>query len=299
MKVLVIGGNLFFGFELVNQLIAKGFDVHVMNRGNQNPVYLGVITHHICDRDNLDELKKIAEQSWDIVFDQFCMNEFHAKNVVELFTGYCKRYVMTSSQSVYDEGSGLKESDFIGENYTFCDETLKLQNYTENKRRADSIILGAKDLNPIVVRPPIVQGERDHTKRLTWHISRILKGEEIYLPSMTAKISFVEARDLAQNIIHLATSKVNGPVNICSQEPLAIGELISMIEEITNKKLVRAKNKNESNASPYGIEEDWWMDTSRLKSLEGYCREIDEWLPKLIKSNLKLIESDTPETTGF
>lgn len=298
MKVLVIGGNKFFGYELVNQLIEKDFDVHVLNRGNHFPSYRGEITHHACDREEISEFKKIANLKWDIVYDQYCMNESHATTVRDLFVGNCKRYVMTSSQSVYDAGSGLSENDFEGTSYKFSDEILKSNSYAENKRRADSIILNSKELNPLVVRPPIVLGELDHTKRLHWHVKRISSGQEIYLPSLEAKISFVNAIDLAQNIVHLSISEVTGAVNICSREPISIGDLVSLVESSTGKKLVMGGPDNSETQSPYGIDEDWWMDTAKLISLGGKTREIRDWLPQLI---LKSIQDDklSVTTSGF
>lgn len=286
MKVLVIGGNKFFGLELVNLLLDKKFDVHVANRGNHKPNYRGMITHHTCDRENIDELSKIANMSWDLVFDQVCMNEFHAKEAIRLFKDNCKKYIMTSSQSVYDAGSALKESDFEGENYHFSEKTMKQNEYAENKRRADSTFLQSSDLNTLIVRPPIVLGELDSTGRLAWHVNRIIKGQEINLPNLNAKISFVNADDLAKNIVLLGESNLTGAVNICSREPITLGDLITNIENVTNKKLKRAESKSDSNHSPYGIDDDWWMDSSKLESYGGSTRPIKVWLPDLIKNEM-------------
>ena len=291
MKALVIGGNNFFGIDIVNELIKKGFEVHIMNRGNKSPKYLDQVTTHICDRENRHEFERVAKNNFDLVFDQFCMNEGHALQSVRVFQGKCGKYVMCSSQSVYGEGGNLKEADFSAENYTFSDELMKDNPYAENKKRAESILLNSTFSNLLIVRPSIVMGENDPTGRLDWHIQSLMKEKAIHYFSKDVSISFVFAQDLANKIVGLGLGKFTGPFNICSGEAISIGALLSLIEDLVGRKHIRAKDRTKDNASPYSNSEDWCMNIDKLVGAVGATTDIMDWLPTLVKSRVESLSA--------
>lgn len=295
MKVLVIGGNHFFGIDIVNELIKKGFEVHIMNRGNKSPKYLDQVTTHICDRENRHEFERVAKNNFDLVFDQFCMNEGHALQSVRVFQGKCGKYVMCSSQSVYGEGGNLKEADFSAENYTFSDELMKNNPYAENKRRAETVINKSK-LKNLIIRPPIVMGETDVTRRLSWHVKKIVEGVPLYFPDFEAKISFVNHIDLANCIVSLGTGEAEGAFNVSSEKPIELGKLISIIESKVSKKIVL---DHDGEHSPYGNTANWWMNIEKLKSSGCNTRELREWLPDLIDFEVTSICKDNITYSGF
>ena len=79
-KVLVIGGNRFFGRHLVQALIEKGIKPVLFNRQNIDDAFGNKVERVKGNRDLIDDLHKIAtSQNWDFVFDQVCFNSTHSE----------------------------------------------------------------------------------------------------------------------------------------------------------------------------------------------------------------------------
>ena len=71
MKILVIGGNRFFGKRLVRKLVDHKHDVTILNRGNISDDFLETVKRINVDRSNQTAfLAAIQDNDWDIVYDQ-------------------------------------------------------------------------------------------------------------------------------------------------------------------------------------------------------------------------------------
>ena len=67
--ILVIGGTLFLGRELVRQLLERGRKVVILHRGKHNP-FAGAVDEIICDRNDVDGIHDaLAGREFDAVFD--------------------------------------------------------------------------------------------------------------------------------------------------------------------------------------------------------------------------------------
>jgi nucleoside-diphosphate-sugar epimerase len=131
-----------------------------------------------------------------------------------------------------------------------------------------------------------VLGSDDYTNRLNFHIVRIKDGKPIYFPKIECKISFVEFVEASQSarfLLWLMTHDLFGPVNACSSSPFKLKRLIEFIERFTNKKAIFTDTINSENSSPYGIADNWYMNTDIVKSRGFQFGEIYQRLPDLIK----------------
>ena len=265
MKILVIGGNLFFGKRLVHKLIENGHDVTVLNRQNKNDDF-GDKVHRIkCDRLNKEEMKRaLGETQWDIIYDQVCYNYQTAKDSCELFEGRVKHYVHTSSQSVYKPGSEISEDAFTPSQYEFSEQADHRTQYAEAKRQAEKAFESFARFPVSYVRFCIVIGEDDYTKRFLFHIDRIKADKEIFFPNLEAKISFISSQDAANSLYHIGMNQITGPINCCNSGHISLSDFVKVITEKTGKKLIRASEQTQENSSPYGIDQDWYMDNQKL-----------------------------------
>ena len=162
MKILIIGGTLYFGKKLTQLLISEGDQVTLLNRGNQYDNFGSGIKRIKCDRNNLEEMKKLlANETWDVVFDQVCYDYKTAKNACDIFKDKVKHYVFTSSQSVYQAGANITEDEFKPENHQFEKEESVDSNYAEAKRQAEVAFENFATFPITYVRFPIVLGEND------------------------------------------------------------------------------------------------------------------------------------------
>lgn len=286
MKILVLGGNRFFGKKLVGHLAEAGHDVMVLNRQNLDDGFGERVRRLKCDRTDKAALARAVDSThWDLVYDQICYEAKDARAACEIFEGHTPRYIFTSSLSVYGEGAGLKESDFDWRQFDAGPDVEASKNYPQAKRQCEREFFSRASFAVTAIRFPIVTGPDDYTKRLKWHVDRVAAGQPIYLPAISAKMSMIHSDDAGLTLAKLAASpRVQGPLNVCSPEPIALRDLISQIETLTGRKADLVSAPTDDADSPFGITGDWFMDVSKLSSYGLVCREIREWLPSLLRA---------------
>lgn len=240
-KVLVLGGTRFFGKRLVELLLQDSdSQVTILTRGVTEDDFGDRVTRLAADRTDETALAQAAgDQVWDVIYDNICFSPDEAAAAVRIFAGRVKKYILTSSLSVYDpQPEALTEADFDPAHYP-----LKLGgkadfSYQEGKRLAEAVLLQTADFPAAAVRFPIVLGTDDYTRRLHFHIEHVLDGQPIGIPNPQADISFIRSDEAAGFLHWLGTSTLTGPVNACSDGTLTIGGVITAIEAATGKPAV-------------------------------------------------------------
>lgn len=85
-RILVLGGNRFFGRRLVSLLLNEGCSVTVLNRGSKPDPFAGRAKLLVCDRSDEQAFRTALEnQEFDVVFDQVCFNSLDALVACEVF----------------------------------------------------------------------------------------------------------------------------------------------------------------------------------------------------------------------
>lgn len=64
---------------------------------------------------------------------------------------------------------------------------------------------------------------------------------------------------------------------------IILKDLMKQLVDNLNKKLIAAKEPKDNNMSPYGIDQDWFMDTTKLNSYQIHTEPISSWMPQLIR----------------
>ncbi|KHL93672.1 NAD-dependent dehydratase [Paenibacillus sp. IHB B 3415] len=291
-KVLVLGGTRFFGKRLVELLLRDGdSQVTILTRGVTEDDFGDRVTRLAVDRTDEAALERaVRNKDWDIVYDNICFSPDEAAAAARIFAGRTKRYILTSSLSVYNpQPDILTEADFDPAHYP-----LKLGgkadfSYQEGKRLAETVLLQTADFPVAAVRFPIVLGTDDYTRRLHFHIEHVLAGQPIGIPNPQAEISFIRSDEAADFLHWLGSSTLTGPVNACSDGTLTIGGVISIVEAITGLTAVIQREATDKDQSPFGIEESWVMDTAKARSAGFSFLSLSEWFPELVTSlNLSL-----------
>ncbi|MBD66324.1 MAG: NAD-dependent dehydratase [Halobacteriovoraceae bacterium] len=285
MNILILGGNRFFGKKLTSLLLNDNHTVTLLNRGNLEDGFGDQITRIKCDRNDTTKMKVLLEnKNFDVVYDQACFDYHQATAACEIFKSKTSRYIFTSSQSVYDEGSDLKESDFDPQKHVIENYETAESNYGEAKRQAEIAFEKYANFDVVSVRFPIVIGSDDYTQRFKFHVERVKKSLPIYFPDLDAKLSCISSDDAASALFFLAQNEYTGPLNIASPKPLQLSHMIQSIEEHTGGKANITSQKDDKNHSPYGIPADWFMDCSRAESLGFKAEDFNNWMPQVITS---------------
>ncbi|QUL56857.1 NAD(P)H-binding protein [Paenibacillus tritici] len=288
-KVLVLGGTRFFGKRLVELLLEdQNSEVTILTRGMTGDAFGDRVTRLAVDRTDETALKQaVGGTSWDIVYDNICFSPDEAAAAVRILAGRVKRYILTSSLSVYDPQPGmLTEADFDPAHYPLKPGGKDDFSYQEGKRLAEAVLLQTADFPVAAVRFPIVLGTDDYTRRLHFHIEHVQAGQPVGIPNPQAEISFIRS-DEAARFLHwlgLGGAVLTGPVNACSDGTLTIGGVISIIEQITGRTAVIRDDAVEADQSPFGIPESWFMDTAKARSAGFSFLSLSDWFPELVTS---------------
>lgn len=287
-QILVIGGNRFFGKRLIEKLIANGDHVTVLNRGHLDDGFGHKVERIICDRDDVLKFKaSVQHKAWDIVYDQVCFDAHQAKVAIEIFSGHTKKFIFTSTVSVYSQEGNLHEDDFNPKTYKYDKILTREENYGEAKRQCEAVFFNQDTMPVVAVRFPIVMGPDDYTERLKFYVDKIKNSEPVYLPNLDAQMSFIHAADAAEGLFILGNINFTGPVNMASRAPLRLCELVKFIEQNVGKKaLLHSVAKTADEKSPYGLEKDWFVNIDRALSLGFKPTEIPEWIVAVIKNYL-------------
>ncbi|MBV2168272.1 MAG: NAD-dependent epimerase/dehydratase family protein [Bdellovibrio sp.] len=284
MKILVIGGTRYFGKRLVHLLLKQGHELWVLSRGQVEDDF-GASVHRLkADRSHKEALLQATSGlEFDVVMDQVCMNATQAALACEVFAQKTKHYVMTSTLSVYPLGADLKEKEVDPLQYQPKPATNPAEEYAEGKRAAENHFATKAPFTWAFARFPVVVGEDDYTLRLHNQVKRVLEAKGIYYPNLNAQFSFITSEDAAKALFWLIENRKQGAYNFASEDAISLRKLIEEIELVTGKKASLLERPDQEAWSPFGIPEDWYMNTEKAQS-EGFtCQPLREWLRPLLK----------------
>jgi 2'-hydroxyisoflavone reductase len=263
MRLLVLGGTRFLGRHAVDAALAQGHDVTIFTRGQTNADLFPEVEHLVGDRDG--ELEALRGREWDGVVDTSGYVPRVAQQSAELLRDATQRYVFVSSISVYanpsqplDEGSPVAQlEDPQSENVE--------ADYGALKAAVEDVVTDVFDERGTNVRAGLLVGPYDPTERFTYWPRRLAEGGEVLAPGdPSAPVQFVDARDLAAWLVHLADHGPGGVLNATGPaEPMTLGELLErMIATVGSDARLR------------------WVDDQTLLDAEvGPWMELPLWLP--------------------
>jgi nucleoside-diphosphate-sugar epimerase len=117
-RALVIGGTLFIGRALVDQLLERGDDVVIMHRGRGTP-FGDRVGEMRCDRNDVAaDRKSLSDTSFDVVYDN--VYDWERGTTADQVTAAAiaaadglSRYVFTSTIAAYPPGGEYDEDDAL------------------------------------------------------------------------------------------------------------------------------------------------------------------------------------------
>ncbi len=293
MNILVLGGTRFFGKKLVELCIENGHDVTILTRGQSGNPFGTAVKQLIVDRDDQDALENaLAHTTWDIVYDNICYSPNEAHTICELLKGKTKKLVFTSTLSTYEvDGKMKKEEDFDPYHYQILMGDRDEFSYGEGKRQAEAVLFKEASFPVVAVRFPIVMGEHDYTRRLHFHVERILHDQPISLPNIDAQMSYITDEEAAEFLYFVGVTPIEGPYNATASGAISLKELLALIEEESGKRAkISLVGGDEESQSPYGVPADWYMTNAKAEKAGFTFSQLHEWLPKLVKTLVKQLQ---------
>jgi nucleoside-diphosphate-sugar epimerase len=183
MRILVIGGTMFMGREIVRLLVARGHDVSVLHRGDRHD--LGPEVRNLqADRGDLPKTSALVTQGrfeavFDLAYDwQAGTTAAHVEAVAQSCGDRLQRYVFISSIAAYGPGLDRRESDpLVPEGFP--------NPYAVHKATTERMLFSrhAESGFPVTTfRPPFVHGPRQPFYREQFFWDRLLDRRPIVLP---------------------------------------------------------------------------------------------------------------------
>ncbi len=285
---LVLGGTRFFGVKLVQSLLDKGVSVTIATRGN-TPIPFPEVDSIQFDRNNVESFQSAFEgRQWDAVFDQICYSSNDACNAIDVFENKTKKYIFTSTLSVYDlHDRELNEDDFDPYSYPIKLGETDDFTYQEGKRQAEAVLFQKASFPVVAVRFPIVLGENDYTKRMVYYINKVIAEETIYLRNLEADISFINEDEAGKFLSWIGSTDFQGPINACTNGTVTLREFLTYIEEATGKKAKVEISLDDEKETPYAISSTWTLSNRKASDLGFQFENMHEWLPELIKKSIQ------------
>lgn len=273
-KVLILGGTRFFGKQLVHMLLERDHDITLATRGITKDDFGNKVHRLYIDRtDKSTLIKAFKNKSWDIVYDQTSYTPQEALDACQALKGKVKRYIFTSSQAVYEFGTNRKEDEFNPLTYSYSfkpkQEYLSYDGYQEGKRAIESVLFKEDTFEVVAARFPIVIGKEDHTKRLAFHVSKVLSNEPIGILNKDAKYSFIRSDEAADFLYRIGQTSFTGTINPGCSNDISLEEILQKIEYRTGHKAIITKNATNDNASPYELKGSCSINTEKATAL-GY-----------------------------
>lgn len=283
MNILIIGGNRFFGRHLAMELLNDGITVTLLNRGKAADGFGSKVERLVADRTSDSSMTEVLKgKTWDLVYDQVCYSAQEARSACRLFESKTKRYVVTSSESIYENGLDQKETDFLPAAFDFTLDADRNEDYQGAKRQVEAIFTREAQFETAIVRPSLVVGTDDYTGRLKWHVDRVRKSLPLYFPDIEIQSDFICSDQAGAALKLIGLSKHTGPVNCTTRGSVSLQNLVSMCETVTGNKANIATKHEGDNHSPYGGTASKTMNTDLLYSLGFAAPSSTDWIYNLI-----------------
>jgi nucleoside-diphosphate-sugar epimerase len=102
MKVLVVGGSQFNGFALVQELVRRGHDVTVVNRGRTDATFPDGVRRLTADRTDREQMAEaLGRDEYDCVHDMCAYHPEDVELMIDLLQSRVGHYVFISSTVIY------------------------------------------------------------------------------------------------------------------------------------------------------------------------------------------------------
>jgi 2'-hydroxyisoflavone reductase len=227
LNILILGGTVFLGRQLVETAQAGGHRVTLFNRGRHADMFPQVES---LRGDRCGDLSALGGRRWDAVIDTSGYVPAVVRASAELLKDSVDRYVFISSLSVYSDSEAaevnestpvnritdeqLKEAEevipsgpVIAFNYGKAYGGLKALCEAEAER-----VMNGRIVN---VRAGLIVGPHDYSDRFTYWPARVARGGEILAPGEPDRPKqFVDVRDVADWVLHMLEIGETGAYNV-------------------------------------------------------------------------------------
>lgn len=235
-RVLVIGGTLFIGRALVDQLLERGDEVVIMHRGSGTP-FGSRVGELRCDRNDTAAVRAALKGArFDIVYDN--VYDWQRGTTAEQVSAAAvaasdglRRYVYMSSVAVYGAGEEFdEEGPLVPSDYPNPYSAQKA-----DSERALFELHQSRRLPVATLRPAFIYGPHNPFDRESFFWDRMRAGRPIIIPEDGQRpMQWVYSDDVARAAVLAATTgmAIGRAYNVACYPPITQIEFVEMLARI-------------------------------------------------------------------
>ena len=224
MKILILGGTRYMGYETASLLTSLGNQVITLSRSR---IQKSKWKHLICDRKIYSDLEIIIKlEKPDLVLDMICFDKQDAMGITRLYDSglldSVSHYLMVSSFFLYNYFES-RECKFTGDIDSITD------GYTKRKAEAESVYVSSLLFNKCsIVRLPYVFSKNDYSGRFQKFCALSLTNS-ITTSSNLFKTSMISMADASANLSSIILGSPLGFVDLSNRGCLTLGDVQNII----------------------------------------------------------------------
>jgi nucleoside-diphosphate-sugar epimerase len=316
LKVLLIGGNRFLGHELALRLVAARHAVTLFNRGTLDDGLGSRVERLRGDRTSGDFERVLDGRRFDAVVDFAAFDGDDGRRAAALFQDQVGHYVAISTGQVYlvrkDCPRPAREADYDGplrgEPRTEFDRGQ--WEYGVKKRALEDELQAAWEKRRFPgtrLRIPMVNGERDHFRRIERYLWRMLDGGPILLPGGGARLTrHVYSGSVVKAILGLLGREATfgRAYNLAQDETPSVRELLGTLAGLigadprfvdVSAESIRAPGLDPLVLSPFSGEWMSFVDPALARQELGFRHEpLASYLDKIVTAFLAHPPTEPP-----
>lgn len=287
LRILILGGTGFIGPHQVEYALKRGHTLTLFNRGRTNPHLFPDVEKLRGDRVT-GELDALRGREWDVVIDNPATVPRWIREAAGILKDVTKQYVHVSTLSVYSDNSiiGLDESGPLATVEDPTAEEVTGATYGGLKVLCEQEAEKAYPGRATVVRPGLIVGPGDTSDRFTYWPARIDRGGEVLAPGNPSDVvQIIDARDLAEWMIHIVEESIYGIFNATGpEEPLPMGEMLTGIRDAISSEAtftwVDYEFLQQHRVMPWSHMPVWFPPTEEMKGFSRFdcSRALSEGL---------------------
>ncbi|KKU52792.1 MAG: hypothetical protein A3A28_04340 [Candidatus Sungbacteria bacterium RIFCSPLOWO2_01_FULL_47_32] len=224
MKILFIGGSRFVGPLVIEELLERGHEVTVFNRGLLRQSYPKEVTFVKGNRNRGFPFK----ERFDSVIDTCAYREKQTERVIRELKFDFLVHISTAAVYKKTETFPLIEESPLGDWPVWGD-------YNKGKVECEKT-LAVSGLPYATIRPVYILGPKNYLARESFIYSKIKNGLPTILPGNgRALIQFIFADEVAETIVLIAENKNEGAFNIAGNDTITLKGLVEEMSKIVGK----------------------------------------------------------------
>ncbi len=266
MRVLVIGGTLFIGRPLVEELVKAGHEVAILHRKPKHD-FGRRVENLMADRNDAESVKQVLSgRRFDAVYDNvYDWERGTTAAQVEATVRACNgdwltRYIFVSSVAAYGDGLNHKESDPLAPDY-------HASPYVRHKAGTERLLFrmhSQSGLPVVTFRPPFIYGPGNPYYREQFFWDRLRAGRPVIIPGDGHRLmQFVYVNDLVQSLVRALDEPraVGEAFNIGDSKPVTQAELVEKLAKVASVEptLVRVPRDIIAQAGGNAMEEPYYF----------------------------------------